>query len=59
MCVSAAGAAGGQEAAGGGGEEEEATISRTSCGSAGGVSAAEVKALEQVKEHVYWKIVRR
>lgn len=52
VCVFAAGAAGGEEAAGGGGEEEEAAVSRTSCGSAGGVSAAEVKAPEHIKGHV-------
>lgn len=41
-----AGAAGGEEAAGGGGEDEEASVSGAACDSAGGVSAAEVKAPE-------------
>ncbi len=42
-----AGAAGGEEAAGGRGEDEEATVSRATCGSAGGNSTAEVKAPEK------------
>lgn len=39
-----AGAAGGEEAAGGRGEDEEAAVSRAARDSAGGVTAAEVKA---------------